>query len=114
MAKQDDLIELLDNPDETLAVEYKSELDLSDPRSKADFARHVAALANHGGGHLVFGFNNDLTRAAQTEFPAVDRDAVAGIIKSYLNPPRLGPLKAMLANPDIGVTKSRIASASLP
>jgi len=87
MAKHDDLIDLVDNPDETLAVEYKSGLDLSDPRSKANFARHVAALANHGGGYLVFGFNNDLTRAAQTEFLAVDRDAVAGIVKSYLNPP---------------------------
>src|ERR1700722_6736407 len=87
MAAHDDLIDLVDNPDETLAVEYKSELDPSDNQSKAKFARHVAALANHGGGHIVFGFNNDLTRAAITEFPAIDRDAVAGIVKSYLEPP---------------------------
>ena len=86
MATPDDLTELVDNPSETLEVEYKAELDLSDDVSKAKFAQHVAALSNHGGGHLVFGFNNDLTRAAQTEFPDVDRDAVAGIVKSYLDP----------------------------
>jgi hypothetical protein len=87
MAMHDDLIDLIDNPDETLAKEYKSEVDLASPPSKADFARHVAALSNLGGGYLVFGFNNDLTRAAQTEFPAIDRDAVAGVVKSYLEPP---------------------------
>jgi hypothetical protein len=35
---------------------------------------------------LVFGFNDDLTKAAVTEFPGVDRDAVAGVVKSYLDP----------------------------
>src|SRR5271165_788215 len=72
MAEPDDLTELVDHPSETQAVEYKAELDLSNNVSKAKFARHIAALSNHGGGHLVFGFNNDLTRAAQTEFPHVD------------------------------------------
>jgi len=87
MAPTDDLTDLVDNPSETLAVEYKSEIDLSEPRSKANLARHVAALANHGGGYLVFGFNDDLTEATQTQFPAPDRDIVAGIVKSYLDPP---------------------------
>jgi hypothetical protein len=87
MALADDLTDLVDNPSETLAVEYKSEFDLSNPRSKANFARHVAALANYGGGYLVFGFNNDLTSAAKTEFSALDRDTIAGIVRSYLDPP---------------------------
>jgi hypothetical protein len=86
VATPDDLTDLIDSPSETLAVEYKSGLDLSDNLSKAKFARHVAALANYGGGCLVFGFNNDMTRADQTEFPTIDRDAVAGIVKSYLDP----------------------------
>ena len=82
----DDLTELVSRPDETLGAEYKCQLDLSDNVSKAKFAKHVAALANFGGGHLVFGFNNDLTTAVKTEFPSIDRDAVAGIVKSYLEP----------------------------
>src|SRR5271156_2256677 len=86
MAILDDVVDLINNPRETLAAEYKSELDLSDNQSKAKFARHIAALANYGGGHLVFGFNDDLTIATKTEFPLIDRDAVAGIIKSYLDP----------------------------
>jgi predicted HTH transcriptional regulator len=85
MATPDELTDLVDHPSETLAVEYKSVLDLSDNRSKANFARHVAALANFGGGYLVFGFNDDLTRGDQTEFPAIHRDAVAAIVKSYLD-----------------------------
>jgi predicted HTH transcriptional regulator len=87
MAMPDDLTDLLDSPSETLAVEYKSKLDLSDARSRANLARHVAALANHGGGYLVFGFDDDLTRAVETEFSNIDRDAVAGIVKYYLDPP---------------------------
>jgi len=86
VATPDDLTDLIDNPSETLAVEYKSGSDLSDSLSKAKFARHVAALANYGGGCLVFGFNDDMTRADRTEFPTIDRDAVAGIVKSYLDP----------------------------
>jgi hypothetical protein len=97
MTLADDLTDLVDNPSETLAVEYKSGFDLSDPRSKANFARHVAALSNHGGGYLVFGFNDDLTRAAQTEFPALDRDTVAGIVKSYLDPPLQCDVRVVIA-----------------
>lgn len=86
MATPDDLTDLVDSPSETLAVEYKASLDLSDGLSKAKFARHAAALANYGGGYLVFGFNDDMTSADRTEFPTIERDAVAGIVKSYLDP----------------------------
>lgn len=87
MAFTDDLAEIVDDPSETLAVEYKSKLNFSDPKSKADFARHAAALTNHGGGYIVFGFNDNLSRCEETEFPEITRDSVAGIIKAYLTPP---------------------------
>jgi predicted HTH transcriptional regulator len=60
-----ELRELVDHPNETLDCEYKSWLDLStDNTARADLARHIAALANHGGGQLVFGFKDqDLTYA---------------------------------------------------
>src|ERR1051326_7461214 len=45
-----ELQELVDQPAETLEAEYKSWLDLSANAVKADLARHIAALANHGGG----------------------------------------------------------------
>ena len=86
MALRDDLEDLVNFPEESLDAEYKSAIDLSDAVSRANFARHVAALANHGGGTIVLGFNDDLTRAPKTEFADVDRDAVAGIVKHFLEP----------------------------
>jgi predicted HTH transcriptional regulator len=49
---------LVDTPNETLEVEYKSWLDLDDNETRADLARHIAAIANHGGGYIVFGFDD--------------------------------------------------------
>ena len=37
--------ELVDAPNETLEVEYKSWLDLSENGARADLARHIAAIA---------------------------------------------------------------------
>lgn len=53
-----ELQELVDDPNETLDSEYKSWLDLSNSASRADLARHIAALANHGGGAMVLGFTD--------------------------------------------------------
>jgi hypothetical protein len=48
----------LDEPNETLAVEYKGWLDLSVPTVRADLARHIAVLANYGGGTIVLGITD--------------------------------------------------------
>jgi hypothetical protein len=45
--------ELLAEPRETLDVEIKSWLDLNNHDHRALVARHVIALANHGGGTLI-------------------------------------------------------------
>lgn len=86
---QEDLKELVDNPNEVLAVEYKSWLDLADNQCRADLARHIAALANHGGGYIVFGLSDDLTFAGPNPFSNVkyDRDTISSIVKKYLEPP---------------------------
>jgi hypothetical protein len=86
----DDLRDLVDNPVERLEVEYKDWLDLaSGNKPRADLARHVAALANHGGGHIVFGFD-DKTRlpTGPNKFPYVSytNDLISGIVKKYLEP----------------------------
>ena len=82
--------ELLDSPNETLDVEYKEWLDLVDNNeARADLARHIAALANHGGGVIVFGITDGMQFAGHNPYPMVvfDRDLVAGIVKRYLEPP---------------------------
>lgn len=79
---------LLDDPNETLEVEYKEWLDLSSIEVRADMARHIAALANYGGGTIVFGFTDAMQFAGQNRFPSppCDRDLIASIVKKYLEP----------------------------
>jgi hypothetical protein len=79
---------LLDDPNEILEVEYKSWLDLTGNEVRADLARHIAALANYGGGSIVFGFTNTMQFAGPNPFPSprCDRDLIASIIKKYLEP----------------------------
>lgn len=83
-----DLTDLIEIPRETLEIELKEWLDLSEPLVRANIARHLAALANHGGGYLVFGFKDDLSRDQTRPFPLdhYNRDAFGGIIKRYLTP----------------------------
>ena len=83
-----DLNDLIEIPRETLEIELKKWLDLSEPVVRANIARHLAALANYGGGYLVFGFEDDLTRE-QKRPPSLDsynRDTFTAIIKRYLTP----------------------------
>ena len=49
------LQELVDAPTERLDVEYKAWLNLDDREARARLAKHLCALANHGGGFVVFG-----------------------------------------------------------
>lgn len=50
------LSDLLLEPAETLEVEIKNWLNVSDKGNRADIAKELIALANHGGGYLIFGF----------------------------------------------------------
>lgn len=89
MVSRSELTEFVDYPKETLSVEYKTWLDLGDVEVRANLARHIAALANHGGGALVFGFDDeDLSPSQPNQFPklALSHDLVSSISKKYLEP----------------------------
>ena len=48
-----DLQDLIENPPEVFDVELKDWIDIANDRVvQANIARHIAALANHGGGYL--------------------------------------------------------------
>jgi hypothetical protein len=85
ISDSDDLSELVDAPNERLSVEYKAAIDFSDRIAKAKLAKHIAALANHGGGHIVVGFDDDLKPTAELP-PVFGRDDVASVVKVYLDP----------------------------
>jgi predicted HTH transcriptional regulator len=61
------LQELLARPREALDIEVKSWLDLSDHNHRADLAKAIIALANHGGGYILLGMKeNAAGQFAQT------------------------------------------------
>lgn len=80
-----DLAHLVDFPEERLEAEYKAQLDLGDVVQRAKLARHIAALANHGGGYIVTGFSDDMIPLNPLP-PTVSRDAIASVVKTYLEP----------------------------
>lgn len=82
------LQELVDAPRERLDVEYKAWLNLDDKEVKAELAKHLCALANHGGGFVVFGIANDMTPVGQTppEAGPYDQDRLSAIVRRFLVP----------------------------
>lgn len=88
-ADRPDLQALVENPREALEVEIKDWMDLTDKFVRADIARHIAALANHGGGHLIFGFEDQSLQPnpnGPSSLDSFSRDEISSIVKRYLVP----------------------------
>ena len=51
-----DLDDLIHEPREALDIQVKEWLDLADNDHRSMIAKEIIALANHGGGFLVIGF----------------------------------------------------------
>lgn len=91
MASQQELIGFLTYPNETLASEYKSWLDLTANKGKATLAKAAIALANHGGGTIVIGMRGEGSeklgsRPRPNEIPRYTTDAVNAAINRYADP----------------------------
>ncbi len=86
----DELQPLLGVPREDLAAEYKTWLDLTTTEHKAVLAKAAIALANHGGGFIVVGFNDDGPQLLQVDrpedFPEVTQDQVNTAIRRFATP----------------------------
>lgn len=78
MADPGFLSQLLLSPRETLEVELKNWLNPADKDDAAKIAKELIALANHGGGYLIFGFDDkslapDSPRPVNLENYSVDK-----------------------------------------
>lgn len=85
----EDIQDLVDRPRETLSIEVKGHLNLKDGVHQANLARHICALANFGGGYVVFGFDDK--NYGPIELPTdltnhYHRDTVSSIVATYLTP----------------------------
>ena len=78
------------NPTEDLDAEYKGWLDLHKEPDRANLAKAVIALANHGGGVIVLGFEELPTglvaRPKPTEIPDVTQDNINAAVSRYATP----------------------------
>ena len=89
MMSSEEMKDLIAAPKEKEWLELKSWLDLKENKiDRANTARHIAALANYGGGYIVFGFNDDGSRCV-SENDVQDKyhsDIFSGIVSKYLQP----------------------------
>lgn len=88
---QRELVRLLDYPTEDLSTEIKDWLDLGQRAIRADLARELIALANHGGGYVLFGFVDD-TSGWPTSGPCphdlahYSQDEINNVLKAHAEP----------------------------
>ena len=82
--------ELLRQPAESLEVEIKNWLNLNEKEKKADLAKELIALANHGGGYIIFGFDETNGQFSQSQRPeditSYNQDHINGIVERYADP----------------------------
>ncbi|MEG3791243.1 RNA-binding domain-containing protein [Lysobacter sp. CCNWLW3] len=83
---------LVDDPREALGIEVKRWLDLTVKADQAVLAKAAIALANHGGGFIVLGYE-ELTDGAfechlprPTNLDAYSQDVIARIVATYAEP----------------------------
>ena len=86
----DDFEQLLAIPREDVSVEYKYWLDLTTNNGKATMAKAAIALANHGGGFIILGYEEVAGRLVSGErpqnIPPITQDAVNGAVRRYADP----------------------------
>ena len=88
MARLDELKELFSLQDETLSVEFKAWLDLTENNDKATIAKSAIAMANHGGGTIVMGMGGKppTSTPRPSHVARYTADAVNGAINRYADP----------------------------
>jgi hypothetical protein len=91
VAAVEDLQQLFELENETLATEFKSWLDLNTAAGRAPLAKAAIALANHGGGTIVVGMREATNKPIGSykrpqEIPRYTADAVNAAINKYADP----------------------------
>lgn len=79
-------------PNESLDVEIKDWLKIDEQLHKADLAKAMLALANHGGGFILIGFRkvSGVYQPMQADPEVIklyDQDRINGIVSRYSDPP---------------------------
>jgi hypothetical protein len=88
-AELDELAALISAGSENQEVEYKSWMDTTSAEAKAEIAKDLAALANHGGGYLVFGVDDERKPQGPGAYDLASfgEEPLTDIVRTYLDPP---------------------------
>lgn len=85
-----DLQPLVSTPREDLGVEYKTWLNLKTNEGRAALAKAAIAIANHGGGFVVIGFEEVeehlIPKQRPDDIPVITQDTVNAVIRRYATP----------------------------
>jgi hypothetical protein len=86
-----DLGQLLRHPREDLSVEFKQWIDLSDEMQRATVAKALLALANFGGGYVIFGFvevdgQHVVASNRPDSLSTYSQDTINDIVRRYAEP----------------------------
>ena len=73
---------------EDLEIEFKLALPLAENSGKAKLAKEIGALANHGGGWIVLGRDDDGSYPSQppAQLQGADQDSINQLVSAYLTP----------------------------
>ncbi len=90
MPSIEELQPLITEPREALDAEYKGWLNLTTNEHKAVLAKAAIAIANHGGGYIIVGLEEQNDRLVGSprpnEMPAITQDAVNAAIHRFATP----------------------------
>lgn len=84
--------ELIQQPQESLSVELKAWIDPDQTEGTAKIVKAALAMRNHGGGYMVFGFDNNTLEPILDDAPSNVRemfhiDKIQGMIAKYSSEP---------------------------
>jgi hypothetical protein len=93
MPTETELRSLLEAPAESLSIEYKSWLDLSNNADRAKLAKAAIAIANEGGGIIVIGMREDTQAGSELRSTArpqsvgrYSQDDVNASVRRFVDP----------------------------
>lgn len=86
------ITDLIHRPGESLSVEIKSWIDPASEDGQQKIVRGTLALRNHGGGYLIFGFDDQTLHVSTSNVPADVRavfhqDIIQGLITRFASEP---------------------------
>lgn len=86
------IFQYLLNPTESLELEIKGWLDLDEPQNKTTLIKAIIALANHGGGKILIGYNspdemNFEPDSKSSQLEKYTTDKINNLIDEYIEPP---------------------------